>query len=1104
MSGVNRLELGVPDEKGQPEPDVVGNKLVADARSLGTWGRDAADRLEKQRFAPAAPTETAPPQPVAKAAATDQSAITAPVKRAIEGTRQPAQLSDDYLSKVGRVGLVTGNGILKSGVGLGNAIANDWEHPENVVAKVAGGMVVGGVMKTALPAKGVMRGIAGGVMLGFMAIDLAKPVVEGWSTAWSSRNSKELDKASDKMGDGLGAFAWDSAIGIGGGIAGERLTGRLLQKSLGQPRYTAFESWKETQFEKREGVIGRFLVPASERTNDLLVKVKDTLAPEKQQKVLSPEERMQAYRELVDHLEHEGRHLMYKSRDFSPFLDGLTGEGPQRPAPVVSLINNAEANQRALAMMARTPKDVPPDVPDGGPPASTKGGDMPAKPPELGDMPGQRKGPDVAPAPDDVVLGKTTPHGKAPTNPGDGTPGPVPGKPTGDKPTSDKTPGEQPGTTTGDKAPADKPGTTTGDTTGKTDKPVDPADGKVKVEVPVAKQTDAGDVKPRVANPFKTTTTAAEEISPEVIGALGREAKARQDKWAHSEEAEGRGEPSPASLADFRDMTKGPIVEVSDANRKGALLPPEFEKSAGDLAAIIDEVKSAEILAEVGPLMQWHALAANQILLRDRDVLALDMLADEIFGTFLANMRKIKVKENVLENHEPSVVAKADDRGSGNFTVPRQDGVLRRAGTIVPRNQEELISVLASNINYHEHLGHDHVFPVIAMVGKTAAHDNVQRVIAEGINDSYRKDVIMAAVKEAFSKKHIEDSDMHVGDQVMKKSQVFTDMLIAEANENTADMVGTAASGLGTPLSLGTLLQSLRPGGVLETRNVFGKQFSDTYEPHGFDRWRIKLAAQTMRHLGKGDKVIDSYADALDAYAAKASRPGDEYVFASMDQKGQLIRIKQDEWDAIIPHIVKTQFDTPLPALDTPTGMKTLTDVVPNFAENFHKTNELATAIADAANRKADNIENFDKEAFRNKYTIGNVFNANLLAWSRAKARGQDASEALDGINKIWANMRDVYIEKNPHHVPFTQPTIEKLKAAPIATIATGVVRGTGNLIGSTGWRTTLQRNATMFGGSQGAVYGPELLGLHARAQQMIEEHADQFATLNPPPAVPR
>ncbi|MFX4493758.1 hypothetical protein ABTA45_19890, partial [Acinetobacter baumannii] len=87
------------------------------------------------------------------------------------------------------------------------------------------------------------------------------------------------------------------------------------------------------------------------------------------------------------------------------------------------------------------------------------------------------------------------------------------------------------------------------------------------------------------------------------------------------------------------------------------------------------------------------------------------------------------------------------------------------------------------------------------------------------------------------------------------------------ANENTSDFMGTFSGGSGTPVSLGGLLQSLRDGGLLETRNVYGKEFEDGIEPHGIDHWRIKFCAEVMRQLAPSDKTVTEQANALDNYA---------------------------------------------------------------------------------------------------------------------------------------------------------------------------------------------------------------------------------------------
>ena len=76
--------------------------------------------------------------------------------------------------------------------------------------------------------------------------------------------------------------------------------------------------------------------------------------------------------------------------------------------------------------------------------------------------------------------------------------------------------------------------------------------------------------------------------------------------------------------------------------------------------------------------------------------------------------------------------------------------LLRRAIALFPRNQSELVSVFAA-INFHENLGHDHLYPLIALITKQVAKEQLGKVM----NDEYRLNVIMTAVKEAFSKSNI-------------------------------------------------------------------------------------------------------------------------------------------------------------------------------------------------------------------------------------------------------------------------------------------------------------------------------------------------------------
>ena len=60
-------------------------------------------------------------------------------------------------------------------------------------------------------------------------------------------------------------------------------------------------------------------------------------------------------------------HLLYKQPEFSPFIDGQTGEGPavERPQILLSESGN-QSRQKIFAVMSRAWKDMTPD-PDGKP-----------------------------------------------------------------------------------------------------------------------------------------------------------------------------------------------------------------------------------------------------------------------------------------------------------------------------------------------------------------------------------------------------------------------------------------------------------------------------------------------------------------------------------------------------------------------------------------------------------------------------------------------------------------------------------------------------------------------------------------------------------------
>lgn len=547
------------------------------------------------------------------------------------------------------------------------------------------------------------------------------------------------------------------------------------------------------------------------------------------------------------------------------------------------------------------------------------------------------------------------------------------------------------------------------------------------------------------------------ELSPDVIGKVAQVARERMARW--TDEA--------AQISDLRDGFRAPVRSVSDRTRNGALLRPEFDTSRDDILALADKVQTVDHVKEAGMILRLHEMAAKQIELGDPLVLSLNQFADHMHGKFVRMMRDGNIENNILDGKVPSVVTVAHDQGAGNFTIPAIDNVLRRPVTVFPRNQTELESVLAG-INWHENLGHDHIYPELAR-----------------FPDQYRSTVLDEAIQRAMARNNIQDTAMVVEGRQMQKSEVFKQLLLAQANENTADMIGTAEGTVGTPLTLAILLASIRRGGVLETRNVSGSQFEHTFEPHGFDGWRLLDCAEVVRRLGGNDPDARSFADALAKFSRTGSRSGPDYVIASLEDahRGQMLRVNRTEWDAVAPEIVRAQFDTPLPSFRTASGeMKSMGQMVNDFVPNFRRTNELATRMADTVTQGGGQLSGrFDPATFTSEYDIGQVYNAGTLAWLRATARGEDASKALDIISGLSQNLRSLYRTNNPHAVPLTPTAWDQMKTHPFRTVGSGIAIGTGRLVGQQrAVREWTIRNGTWMAGADGAFLGPYLSdGVH-------------------------
>lgn len=1017
------------------------------------------------------------------------SSVDAPVNVAPSTPEAPLEHHDaaffkhDFLHDTERVGNVLGNSFskyFKQGVadaGKENFETGEW------IGKFETGAVIGAALKTILPKAGVVRALTSTVMAFNMARDLAGPLYAGAKDAVEAKDDKDLDTASKKVSKGVGNFVVDNLIGLPAAGLGEAATGATLD------HFTPNFELKKTEFwTSDKTAIGRFFNGTADRVDRATSNISETIKPTDPETLarasarsavakLPPEQKVNLLQEAG---EHARKHI--QSAEFYKWGPEVKVADQVEKAPTAPL-GGAPADERPISLGAirRVRADEPSakfstqkaDEPARGKDAEapkanrvgfsrfmdglgqgksaeevvfptakgarlvrSSGNDGPKSilgPASPEDVLARRKGADVSSSSDDAA--ENTGENAAVPKRGDrrGKVGPVP-----PETTVEKAGGAKPGDTKsgGTKSGDAKSGDTTppGQKTSETDK---------------TSATDKVNQKPR------STSSPKDDMKHSVFAKVAQVAKAAQELWT----------PEKVKLADARDQFRGPINATTEMDR--AVLPPEYKASTAQLMGLIDQIDSASNLKAAGMLLMYHMKAANQLLFNQDNVRDLNMLTHEMTGVFLTGMRKLGIPEDRLRRIIPTLVTETDDKGSGYFALPPVDGVLDRPVIVVPRGFTRLISVMSS-VLYHENLGHTLTYPELAR-----------------LPEADRDSLIRGAVSDAMREGNIPDKFVRMNGASMKTSEFMYKLLIAGANENTSDFMGTIAGGVGTGVSMGVLLQSLRDGGLLETRNVYGKEFEDGIEPHGIDRWRIKLCAEVMRQLAPGDKDVTEQADALDQYAKEASRAGDTYTWASVDNPGERVDMPMAHWDAVIPHIVKAQLDTPLDTLKDVKGTRhSLREMFGDgFAQKVKGIDGLANQFVDAIHDGKTDLPNFDKT----KYTIGQVFTAGLVAWLRATRHDIDPVDSLKEIDAISAKLRAQYREFNPNEVPLTTPGSVRLKQA-LSQSPAQLIRMTGAAVADSApsIRQGADRIAPLMGGTaSGDVYA---------ATQWLSREANEMA----------
>ncbi len=614
--------------------------------------------------------------------------------------------------------------------------------------------------------------------------------------------------------------------------------------------------------------------------------------------------------------------------------------------------------------------------------------------------------------------------------------------------------------------------------------------------VPPTKPTDSGkptdgtkpegqlEVTPAAAVGKPYLTKAEQELNVGTISKLAEMNTKEMKEWPDSK----------VLIADAVEAALGPIHAAITPS--GSKMDPGFIQARNQAVSLGSQVRSEQDYRYIDPLLGRFSSAANQHISKGLSETAnykreLDLLAQEIHSTLVRNMKKAGVDpDQVLRSKNPPIFSIMHDGGAGPHTMRQIDGVWNVDHVLYPRNMVGVRSVTTSGIHGHE-IGHDQYGGILKF------------------EESIRENVIKTAVEKGLGSR-AQDKVAVPGHGDMTKADLIEHIFKAQADENTADIWGAAWTGHNGGGALGILLQSLRKGGQLETRNVFGKEFVAPdnplgFEVHAFDALRPKIVAATMRARANGDKNVLEYAQALERYSDEASRPGD-YVFANMDKPGETISITRKDLEDVIPHLIDAQMNTPLPALQG----KSFGDILPDLPAHMAKMDNLAGLMVDAVNKgKKPNEIPFDTQ----HYSINQVFGAGMPAAMRLVAQGMDASEANKAVNKMSDFLRALYHDNDPHVDPLKPTTLQAIRltspkdiAASTRRVAAAATENTGIAIGKTpAFFNGLGDRTSSLGGALGSVeIGSYIRNMEAQKQREASDSASsKFPRMSFEPTAP-
>ncbi|MBX9669516.1 MAG: hypothetical protein K2X93_17975 [Candidatus Obscuribacterales bacterium] len=530
--------------------------------------------------------------------------------------------------------------------------------------------------------------------------------------------------------------------------------------------------------------------------------------------------------------------------------------------------------------------------------------------------------------------------------------------------------------------------------------------GKVRpLETPGAKPVETAGAKPgdTAAKPSDAASgtkpaglTIGQDVNVANITKLAAMAKAEMNKLT----------PEQQQVIDAVEGSVGPIHAALNPNHKA--LDPGYREWGNQVIALGREIGgNVDNLKQVAPLLfRGRDAAIGQMTAglgpTGRNVHSLNLMSWEMYWLLIEGMKRngLNPKELMAANNPPLNLI-AYDHGAGPHTLPEINKVWDVDLVHWPRNMQDL-QILRAGIKGHEDM-----------------HDQYGGILR--FADSIREQVIGETVRKAIGDKAHEKVNVP-GHGEMTKQDLYVAILKAQANENTADMGGAAHTGPNGATALGVLLQGLREHGRLEVRNVYGKELVTPENPLGFevhaiDAFRPKLVAEMIRQRANGDPTLLEAANALDKYAEEASRGGDFYVWVNMDSPGQVLKLPKKEVDALIPHLVSAQLNTPLPAFNG----KTYADVLPDLPTQVRKMTEISKLMEDwiVNNKPLEELPFSTRD-----YTMIQLQSAGMPTALRLVAKGMPAEEVNAAVNRVSNHLELQFHMKGDPHVGSLVPRV--------------------------------------------------------------------------------